>query len=215
MKAIDTRDVGHYVCELHYDECPEDPRQMRDCLGGLAGNSDRARSTICDDSPWDSAGQAYRGMRQHFGPLLAIPVSITDGYHGTDISEGVDWDDADAIYYMPLSALEVEYLQHGYSWADALKYAREVMRGELGELQAWCHGEVYGFVVRDTRSGEVVDSCWGFYGEADYAMSEAESMARWHEYKDACSWAALPQWVRDAVLIRGDEWETYPPAVDA
>lgn len=199
--AIDAREVGRYVCELHYDECPEDPREMRDCLGSLAGNSDRARSTICDTAPYTDAGSAYRDLRAIHGPLLAIPLRVTDGYHGTDVDE-CDWADADAIYYMPLAALEVEYLQHGYSWVDALKYAREVLRGELSELEAWCHGEVYGFVVRDTRTDEVVDSCWGFYGETDYPMSEAESVARWHEYRDACIWAALPAWVQESVLIR-------------
>jgi hypothetical protein len=50
------------------------------------------------------------------------------------------------------------------------------------DLAAWEQGEVYGFVVTDSR-GEHVDSCWGFYGAdswsymIDSANDAADSIA--------------------------------------
>ena len=40
------------------------------------------------------------------------------------------------------------------------------LKGELQTYAAWVLGEVYGYVITDP-DGEVVDSCGGFYGDAD------------------------------------------------
>lgn len=49
----------------------------------------------------------------------------------------------------------------------------------LAEMESWdeyLQGQVYGVVVHD-RDGEVLDSCWGFYG-LDYTKLECEQYVR-------------------------------------
>ena len=45
------------------------------------------------------------------------------------------------------------------------------------EVQAWEAGEVFGWTILD-RTGEVVDSCWGFYGY-EFAEEEAKRAAEY------------------------------------
>lgn len=46
------------------------------------------------------------------------------------------------------------------------------IRSSVEEYSAYLNGEVYGFIIRDTSTGESVDSCWGYYG-LDHVKSEA------------------------------------------
>jgi hypothetical protein len=61
------------------------------------------------------------------------------------------------------------------SWRRITKKRREIilewLRGEVETYSAYANGETYGFqVVRladpeDPESGEIMDSCWGYYGD--------------------------------------------------
>jgi hypothetical protein len=50
--------------------------------------------------------------------------------------------------------------------------ALTIIRTAVEDYSAYLNGEVYGFIIRDTSTGESVDSCWGFYG-LDHVKSEA------------------------------------------
>jgi len=60
--------------------------------------------------------------------------------------------------------------------------ALSLMRSCVEEYSAYLNGEVYGFIIRDTSTGEAVDSCWGYYGmddvksEAMLALKQMESI---------------------------------------
>jgi hypothetical protein len=47
---------------------------------------------------------------------------------------------------------------------------------ELKELEAWLNGNVYGYVITDKVDHEIVESCYGFYG--DYGREEAQREAQ-------------------------------------
>jgi hypothetical protein len=55
----------------------------------------------------------------------------------------------------------------------------EALRAEVEEYAQYLEGAVCGFVVRDTETDEHLDSCWGFYDDAD-CMSEGKAVAQ-HE----------------------------------
>lgn len=44
-------------------------------------------------------------------------------------------------------------------------------------VRAYLDGEVYGWTVEDA-DGDVLDSCWGYIGDASYCMADGESVAR-------------------------------------
>jgi hypothetical protein len=81
--------------------------------------------------------------------------------------------------------LQKEYIAYGQTMRQAMKNARNCMRGEIETYLAWADGEVYGFVVED-EDGNHVDSCWGFYGEdgRKEAEREAQSIITWHEEQE-------------------------------
>ena len=76
--------------------------------------------------------------------------------------------------------LQKEYLDHGYSMRKALYWARRCAQGEINTYLSWANGDVYGYVVED-ENGEHLDSCWGFYGEPEFAEEEAKSIVKWYE----------------------------------
>lgn len=73
------------------------------------------------------------------------------------------------------------------------------------------HDALWGFVWDWPGQDDDAELAYAWGEVADYAISDARRLYAEHQYAAAVNWASLPQWVRDAVLIRGEEWETYPP----
>lgn len=188
--AVDTREVGPYMVEILHDEDPMSPREW-DNIGRFVG----LNSWTFNDHPADSVGDAYREARTG-GPILALPVKVLDGPY-TIVEETDDWSYADGIYWAAIDETEA-VADHGIRTIPGL---RAVLRSELADLNLYLAGDSYGYVVKGP-GGEVLDSCWGYLGEASYAMSEGVDVAEWHAFKAACDWAALPEWVQQYVLIR-------------
>lgn len=59
----------------------------------------------------------------------------------------------------------------------SIEYAKKVLQQEVETYDEYLTGQVFGYVVED-KSGEHLDSCWGFYG-FDYCKQEAESAAEY------------------------------------
>lgn len=58
-------------------------------------------------------------------------------------------------------------------WKDATK-AKEAAQSLIETWNNYLSGNVWGFVIED-KEGEHVDSCWGFYGDADgYVLEKAK-----------------------------------------
>jgi hypothetical protein len=58
-----------------------------------------------------------------------------------------------------------------------------VLEAEVEEYDQFIRGDVYGYDIRkitkcdlDCEHEETVDSCWGFYGEIDYCLTEAKAV---------------------------------------
>lgn len=58
---------------------------------------------------------------------------------------------------------------------DSEETAREVAKSHVEAFSQYIGGDVYGYEITD-ESGEMLDSCWGFYG-FDYCKREAASAA--------------------------------------
>lgn len=71
---------------------------------------------------------------------------------------------------------------------------------------AWAWGDVYGYSINDTKTGEVVDSCWGYYGcfwEKDaHILEEVESAMEFEiQSRKRKRLEAIKQWVRNRVPL--------------
>ena len=67
------------------------------------------------------------------------------------------------------------------------EHAIRLMKSEVQEYSDWLSGNVWGFVVYDGEDDDVVDSCWGYYGDEGYryAEQEAKSIIDWRVEQDA------------------------------
>ena len=70
------------------------------------------------------------------------------------------------VFFMVWNQRELD----GYAGTKDAKAPVETVR-------AYLDGEVYGWTVEDA-DGDVLDSCWGYIGDASYPLSEAEDVAR-------------------------------------
>ena len=62
-----------------------------------------------------------------------------------------------------------------------LEAAIQYLEGEVKEYDQYLRGEVYGYRVIDPEDeDENLDSCWGFFGDYEYPLSEARSIIDHH-----------------------------------
>ena len=72
-------------------------------------------------------------------------------------------------------AVSLERIRKEFDWKHVTKTRRKrieaYLQGEIEELDNYYTGSVYGYeITLEDDDTEVVDSCWGFYG--DDAMKE-------------------------------------------
>lgn len=98
-----------------------------------------------------------------------ISISASGGYPYNDV-----WDAGQVGYaYMTRAEVIKEYGK----WDKASKaQARGLILCEIETYNDYLTGNVYGYQVED-YSGEVLDSCWGFFGDYEYCLGEARRSA--------------------------------------
>jgi len=66
----------------------------------------------------------------------------------------------------------VKKQKHTYTREAAFKMAQSITE----EWNTYLCGDVWGFKITDMEDDTEVDSCWGFYGEEENCMTEAEGI---------------------------------------
>ena len=56
------------------------------------------------------------------------------------------------------------------------------LRAEVNEYDQFLRGDVWGYTITD-RHGDIVDSCWGFYGY-DYCEQEAQAQMKYFQQQE-------------------------------
>lgn len=54
--------------------------------------------------------------------------------------------------------------------------AKKVLELEVETCSQWVNGEIYGYQIENS-AGDIVDSCWGFYGEEEALNAGRESLS--------------------------------------
>lgn len=131
------------------------------------------------------------GMYDHSG-VSYYPVKIGERF--THPFDSGRWDSSNVGYaYVTRDDLA----EMGTAEADA----EAAMLSEIAEYDSWARGDVWGYVVTkpcdhadehdsdaeiaDCPHSETLDSCWGYIGESEYALSEGKSSAEWHNANPA------------------------------
>jgi len=117
-------------------------------------------------------------FREHYDAVLTIPLYYSAGSYAARLYEDTA-EDANAVICFTRDELDRE-------WAGKIAAARRYAKARVGELDDWLRGNVYGIVIRHPKSGEVLDSCWGFIGDL-YGESGKYIYEQANEMADACA----------------------------
>jgi hypothetical protein len=163
MEAFETFEHAGLVCELHEDPDAMGPGEW-DTLGTLyffEGRNALQGSEVAPGDVFEAWDRDREGLTVRYlasQGVVAVLGRFDDyGSGGARLEDVGDTGDNRANCYIActLERARVEGPVDGD--------VRRVLVAELGNWNAWVAGEVCGFVVRDPRTGEVLDSCWGFY----------------------------------------------------
>ncbi len=181
METYETVQYKGYSIRIVQDTDPMSPRDW-DNLGTIAcGHS---RYTLGDEQIETGNFEGWDDVRASLvadGARIILPLRLFD-HSGISMSVGSGahphdpggWDSGQVGFvYVTAAKLREEYSVKRITRAIETK-AEEVLRAEVSTYNEYLTGDVYGYVIEDP-GGEQVDSCWGYYGGADYCMTEAKS----------------------------------------
>ena len=160
-----------YSVVVYYDPYPDSPRNWDNV--GTVVLLDRCRYDFGDET----AGQDELARIARDPDNICLPIYIYDHSGITINTTGFScpWDSGQVgLIYCTKDRARKE-------WGRVYRQrALACLKGEIETLDQYLTGQVYGYVVRDPQ-GEELDSCWGFYGDAENCMAEGEAVARHHE----------------------------------
>lgn len=170
-----TEEYKGATIEIHHDEDAQSPRIDMDNLGTmvcfhrryhLGDTAHGFKESDC--SSWDELKQA---ITERHGPLAdIIPVYMLDhsglrvnttGYSDVD-PQRWDWGQIGYIYLTKADALAENI---------PLEKVTATLLSEVDVYDQYMSGDVCGYTV--LVDGNVMDSCWGFYG-FDYCLEQAK-----------------------------------------
>ena len=85
------------------------------------------------------------------------------------------WDSGRIGYiYVSMDDIKKEYDTDKIT-PELKEIINRVLKGEVSEYDQYLTGDVYGYQLEDS-SGEIIDSCWGYYGSAgiDYIKEQCK-----------------------------------------
>lgn len=167
--------------ELHYDHSPCPPSMC----GAITYNP-RSRYVLGTEvATADEDDAIAKGIRT--GSMIGTPVwayvhggasltaAETNPYH-------CQWDSGRSGYVYITKEAARAFFGVKRMTKTLKERVLNTLRADVEEFSAYLNGEVYGFVIRDTRTDEALDSCWGYYGEqflreeATRALQQMESL---------------------------------------
>ena len=176
-KPLRTERHGEYELSLWHDDAAECPLHF-DNLYIVAAWDQRhwlknsiARDLVDKEDRYDSEKDWLRSMKGE--EYVAFYFSYVDyGSGGVRLTE-VD-KSADGVFYATKHMVEREWMEFERD-KDRL---RRMFNHEMETIEAWCNGEVYGYVIREECPHckqllkEPVESCFGYYNAYEKAWED-------------------------------------------
>jgi hypothetical protein len=163
----------NYTMKLVQDESAESPRE-NDNFGTMVCWHSRYNLGDVQDPKETPAEFVRKHKRDLMIPLflmdngdLTMRTSDTE-FRACD-AHGWDWGLVGFIY-----ATQEQIAKEFEGTPDPVAAAQALLECEVETYDQYSRGDVWGVVI-DDEDGELVDSCWGFYGY-QYAKEEGERM---------------------------------------
>lgn len=188
--------VGRYTVKVLQDFDPFNPRTECDNLATMVCFHRRYDLGDKHNMSIEEAHEILKRKDIHW-----IPLYLYD-HSGITISTGpfsCPWDSGQIGFIY----LEKEVYKREWNRKRAnKKHMEEIMRGEVENYDNYLTGEVYGYIVED-EEGDHIDSCWGFFGDKKYALSEGVESAKWAMKEDIKNHVKkVKEWIRNRVPLQ-------------
>lgn len=184
-----------YQINIYRDDDSENPRDMWDHSSHFWCNH-RHYSFGSDDSKMEEIVDDYKNTLskdfQH--DYIYVPVYMYD--HSGQTVKTTPFGGSDGYWDSGLFGILAEskaQVKKEYGCKIVSKKLREKivsrLTAEVKEFDQWLTGEVYGYEITREDDDEVVDSCWGFYGdyndrEQSNLLDDAISTIDWRVNRD-------------------------------
>ena len=160
-----------YMLEIFEDLDPTDPREF-DNLGTMVCFHNRyafGEETELKSSDFSSWAELESYLYKTEKALIVVPVFLYD-HSGLSVNTtgfSCPWDSGQIGYiYTSKEKIRNEYGCKRIS-KKLKEQIREMLVSEIDSYNQYLSGDVYGFSVTDKKSGEEIESCYGFFG-TDY-----------------------------------------------
>lgn len=161
-----------YEIKIEQDEDSQNPRTEFDNLGkmicfhGRYSLGDKNDYNHKDYPGWDKLEAAIiEGEKA----VISLPIYMYDHGGLTINTTGFScpWDSGQIGFIVaPAAAVREEYKVKRIITKAVIEKVKKVLLGEVETYDQYLRGDVYGYTVKDPN-GEIVDSCWGFFGNWD------------------------------------------------
>ena len=213
---IETKEHEKATIKIYTDDDPHEGPRDWDNLGTMLcfhgrynlGDSDaqddlNERYDSDDFEDWDAMEQAL--IKQEDIAVI-LPLYLFD-HSGITIRTGpfsCPWDSGQVGFvFVTKDKLRKEFNRKRLS-TKILTKAEGILCSEVKVYDQYLTGDIYGFVIED-KSGEQVDSCWGFYG-MELVLQEAYNVIKHYDEKARCSSCGEEPSNREAANFHNGEY---------
>ena len=163
---IETIEYKNYNIELCYDTYPDDPRKFNENLGFMA--CFHKRYNLGDKHSFNEPQDLLDWIEANKDKIYYLPLYLYD--HGNiTISTNpfsCQWDSGQIGFI---------YITKEKAEAEGIKEPYEALEAETKEYDYYLRGDTYGVRILDSE-GEVIDSQFGYIGDRQIAINDAEGM---------------------------------------
>jgi hypothetical protein len=163
---IETIEYKNYNIELCYDTYPDDPRKAWDNLGTMAFY--HKRYNLGDEHRFDDPEALLEWIEDNKDDIYYLPVYMYE--HGNiTISTSpfsCRWDSGQVGFI---------YITKEKAEAESITKPYEALEAETKEYDYYLRGDTYGVRILDSE-GEMLDSQYGYLGDRQTAINDAQGM---------------------------------------
>lgn len=151
--------MDEVVVKVCQDESPSNPRVDWDNVGVMFCKHSRYDLGDKDaEDPFVTDDDGDRDLRDDIAVCLPIYMYNHSGLTVSTKPFNCPWDSGQlGVIYATQETVDRE-------WGGDIEKAKTYLKGEVEAYDHYLTGEVYGYTI-ETKAGDVIHSCWGFYGD--------------------------------------------------
>ena len=181
METVETKVIGKYKIEIFPDDSPFNPREDDNlgtmvCFHGRYDLGDKHEYRQKDYCGWN---ELEKDIIKNEDVGVIVPLYLYDHSGITMNTTGFHcpWDSGQVGFiFISKEKIRKEYSKKRISEQLRRKIKLYLVE-EVNTYDQYLTGEVYGYCITNTETGEEIDNSWGIYGTEE-CMSQAEAVVQ-------------------------------------